>query len=234
MIRRDVESFNMEDFDDRYVRHAFISKVFGILGAQIVLTLGIVLLFVYVDAIQDFVEEHRWLMWLALGCVMITMIPIMCCESARRSFPVNFILLILFTVAESFLLGCIAIRYTPDVVLYAIGITAIVVLVLTIFAMQTAIDFTACGAILLIGTVILLIIGLVAIFVPSRTLIIVYCSIGIVIFSFYIIFDIQMMLGGKHKYAISSEDYIFAALSIYTDVVTLFMYILTLMGIVDN
>ncbi|XP_011207999.2 protein lifeguard 1 [Bactrocera dorsalis] len=234
MQRRDLESLTFEDFDDKYVRHAFITKVFGIIAVQLLITFGIIFAFVYVDAIQDFVDERPWLMWVALGCIVAIMIPIACCEGVRRSFPLNFILLILFTLAESFLLGCIAIRYSPDTVLYSLGITTLVVLVLTVFAMQTAIDFTACGAILLVGSIILLIIGLVAIFVPSRTLLIVYCSLGILIFSFYLIFDIQMMLGGQHRYAISPEDYIFAALSIYIDIVTIFMYILSLMGLVDS
>ncbi|XP_011182293.1 protein lifeguard 1 [Zeugodacus cucurbitae] len=234
MQRRDLESLTFEDFDDKYVRHAFITKVFGIIAVQLMVTFAIIFTCIYVDEIQDFLADHHWLMWVALGAVFVIMIPIACCEGVRRSFPLNFILLILFTLAESFLLSFLAIKYSPDTVLYALGITTLVVLVLTVFAMQTAIDFTSCGAILLVGSIILLIIGLVAIFVPSRTLMIVYCSIGIVVFSFYLIFDIQMMLGGNHRYQISPEDYIFAALSIYIDIVTLFMYILSLMGLIDS
>ncbi|XP_017468137.1 PREDICTED: protein lifeguard 1-like [Rhagoletis zephyria] len=234
MLKRDVESLNIEDFDDRYVRHAFISKVFAIIAAQLALTLAVLFAFVYIDAIQDFVVQNPSLMWVALAAVLVTMLPIACCEGVRRSYPINFILLILFTMAESFLLGCIAIRYAPDTVLYSIGITTIVVLALTIFALQTSIDFTACWAFLLVASIILLIIGIVAMFFPSRVLIIVYCSLGILIFSIYLIFDIQLMMGGKHKFAISPEDYIFAALSIYIDIITIFIYILTLMGFVDN
>jgi len=38
------------------------------------------------------------------------------------------------------------------------------------------------------------------------------------------------MMGGKHKYSLSPEEYIFAALNIYLDVVNLFMYILMIVG----
>ncbi|XP_053966597.1 protein lifeguard 1-like [Anastrepha ludens] len=234
MRKRDLESLTFEDFDDKYVRHAFISKVFAILSAQLVLTLGVVSIFIFVDAVQNFVIERPWLIWVAFGCVFITMIPIACCEGVRRSYPTNFILLILFTLAESVLVGCVAINYSPDTVLYAVGITTLVVLVLTLFALQTAIDFTACWAILLVALIVLLIIGIVAMFFPSRTLLIVYCSLGILVFSFYLIYDIQLMIGGNHKYAISPEDYIFAALSIYMDVINLFLYILNLLGILEN
>jgi protein lifeguard len=36
--------------------------------------------------------------------------------------------------------------------------------------------------------------------------------------------------GGKHKYSISPEEYIFAALNLYLDIVNIFIYILTIMG----
>jgi len=38
------------------------------------------------------------------------------------------------------------------------------------------------------------------------------------------------MMGGKHKYSLSPEEYIFAALNIYLDVINLFMYILMIVG----
>ena len=53
---------------------------------------------------------------------------------------------------------------------------------------------------------------------------------GALVFSLYLIYDTQPMLGGKHKYALSPEEYIFAALNIYLDVVQLFMYILMIVG----
>lgn len=39
-----------------------------------------------------------------------------------------------------------------------------------------------------------------------------------------------MMMGGKHKYSISPEEYIFAALNLYIDIVNIFMYILTILS----
>ena len=53
---------------------------------------------------------------------------------------------------------------------------------------------------------------------------------GAVIFSLYIVYDTQLMLGGKHKHALSPEEYIFAALHLYLDIVSLFLYILAIFG----
>lgn len=89
--------------------------------------------------------------------------------------------------------------------------------------------------------------GIFAIIFPGRTLTLVYASLGALIFCFYLVYDIQMMMGmleslkivesntklisgGKHKYSISPEEYIFAALNLYIDIVNIFMYILMLIG----
>ena len=43
-----------------------------------------------------------------------------------------------------------------------------------------------------------------------------------------------MMMGGKHKYALSPEEYIFAALNLYLDIVNLFIFILSIIGNARN
>ena len=48
-------------------------------------------------------------------------------------------------VAEGFMLGMVASTYDVEAVLMAVGTTAGVTLVLTIFAFQTKWDFTGCG-----------------------------------------------------------------------------------------
>ena len=39
-----------------------------------------------------------------------------------------------------------------------------------------------------------------------------------------------MMMGGNHKYSISPEEYIFAAIAIYLDILNIFLYILRILG----
>ena len=58
----------------------------------------------------------------------------------------------------------------------------------------------------------------------------IYASLGALLFSCYLVFDTQMMMGGKHKYSISPEEYIFAALNLYLDIINIFLYILALVG----
>ena len=57
-----------------------------------------------------------------------------------------------------------------------------------------------------------------------------YAAVGALIFMLYIVMDTQLMLGGKHKYSLDPEEYVFAALNLYLDVINLFMYILSMVG----
>ena len=53
---------------------------------------------------------------------------------------------------------------------------------------------------------------------------------GALLFSFFIVYDTQIMVGGDHKYALCPEEYVFAALNLYLDVINLFLHILRLMN----
>jgi protein lifeguard len=142
----------------------------------------------------------------------------------------NFIFLAIFTIAQSFLLGCMSATYEPDAIFMAVGITAAVCFGLTIFAFQTKWDFTVMGGVLFVAVIILMIFGIVAMFFPGKTIKLVYASLGALLFCVYLIYDTQLMMGGKHKYSISPEEYIFAALNLYLDIVNIFIYILTIIG----
>ena len=88
---------------------------------------------------------------------------------------------------------------------------------------------------LLAALLCLMIFGFIALFFPAnRTLRLVYAAIGCLIFSLYIVYDTQLMIGGKHSYALSPEEYIFAALNLYLDIVQLFLFILRIVGAARN
>lgn len=119
-------------------------------------------------------------------------------------------------------------------VLLAIGVTAAVCVALTIFAFQTKWDFTMLGGVLFVGLMLLMLFGIIGIFFPGKMLSLVYSACGAVLFSIYLIYDTQMMMGGKHKYSISPEEYIFGALTLYLDIINIFIHILSIIGSSKN
>jgi len=50
----------------------------------------------------------------------------------------------------------------------------------------------------------------------------------------YLVVDTQLMVGGHHQYALSPEEYIFAALNLYLDIVNIFLFTLMLVDLVRN
>jgi len=52
---------------------------------------------------------------------------------------------------------------------------------------------------------------------------------GAILFSFFIIVDTQLLLGGKRE-VLGPDDYVYAALQLYLDVINLFLRLLQLLG----
>ena len=221
-------------FSEIRIRHQFIRKVYSLVSLQLLITLAFCALFKFADPVRGFFEQNVWLLYVSMFGTIIVMLVLACCESVARSFPINLILLFFFTLMESLLVGCITTRYKTDTVLIAVGLTCLVVVGITLFAFQTKIDFTGCGIYLFVLGLILFGFGLLAILFRSEVLQILYAAGGTALFSFYLIFDTQIMMGGKHKYAISPEDYILAALNLYVDIINLFLMILRLVSAVKD
>ena len=59
-------------------------------------------------------------------------------------------------------------------------------------------DFTGAGIYLFVFSLVLLMFGILCIFIRTKILQIVYASLGAILFSFYLVFDTQLMLGGIH------------------------------------
>lgn len=62
----------------------------------------------------------------------------------------------------------------------------------------------------------------------------VYAAVGALIFSIYLVIDTQMIVGGSHRQQFSPEEYIFGAITLYTDIINIFMFILQLVGSGDR
>lgn len=113
----------------------------------------------------------------------------------------------------------------------AVGLTAVICIALTLFAFQTKWDFTVMGGGLFVAVIVLMIVGIIAMFLPKNSVIhLIYAGCGAILFSLYLIYDTQLMMGGKHKYSISPEEYIFGALNLYMDIINIFLFILQIIG----
>jgi len=221
---------SMGSFSEVRIRHNFIKKTYSIVSLQMFITAAICSLIIFYEPLKTFFYTNSWVLYVLMAATFVIMLVLACCEGVARSYPINLILLLVFTVCESFIVGAISSMYDTSTVLIAVGITAVVVVGITIFAFQTKIDFTGAGIYLFVFSLVLLVFGIFCLIIRTKILQIVYAALGALLFSFYLVFDTQIMLGGKHKYSISPEDYIMAALNLYIDIIQLFLMILRLVG----
>ena len=69
-----------------------------------------------------------------------------------------------------------------------------------------------------------------AIFCPT-TARLWHAAVGVVLFSFFIIYDTQIIVGGKHRqYELDDDRYILGSVLLYLDIINLFLEILRLLG----
>lgn len=213
------------------VRNGFVRKVYGIVTAQLILTTAIAGFIRLCVPLETVSSVARPLMLFSLVFLFGITCYISVKPDSMRKSPQNYIMLLLFTVVESILVGVICCAYQAASVLLALGITVGIFAALTIFACTTKTDFTGCGGFLFACLLGLIISGLVLMLFPSQAAQTAQAGIGAVIFSFYIIYDTQLIMGGRHKKGqFSIDDYAWAALNIYLDIINLFLYILEIVG----
>ncbi|KAM4605661.1 transmembrane BAX inhibitor motif containing 1a [Polymixia lowei] len=220
-------------WDSLSVRHAFIRKVYLILASQLLVTTAIVAVFTFVDSVRDFVQRNQAVYWASFGVYFVTHLVLVCCKGPRRKFPWNVILLLIFTLAMSYMTGAISSHYNTRAVFLALAITAVVCIVVTVFCFQTKVDFTKCQGLFCVLAIVMFVTGIITAVVLSFKYIpwlhMLYAALGAIVYTLFLAYHTQLLIGNR-KHSISPEEYVFAALSIYIDIVQIFIFLLQIIG----
>ncbi|KAL2104265.1 hypothetical protein ACEWY4_001133 [Coilia grayii] len=229
----DGELLTEFSWDDRNIRRVFIRKVYSILMIQLLVTLAIVALFVFCEPVKDYIQANPGWYWASYGVFLVTYLTLACCSGPRRQFPWNIILLAIFTLSLSYMTAMLSSFYNTKSVMLCLGITALVCLSVTVLSFCTKVDITSCQGVLAIFSITVFICGLLlAIVLPLGYvpwLHALYAVLGAILFTMYLAFDTQLLMGNR-RYTISPEEYIFATLSIYVDIIYIFTFFLQLCG----
>lgn len=241
------EGYAMPAGEPAYVRREFVRKVYTLLSIQLIITVII--------ACPLAVQSKAWIhqhMWLYIACsataVFLTLVA-MCnrvcgaCGCAclpcdiLKTTPWNMMFLFTVTACLSVTVGFACSMYTLQSVALALVVTAGIFICLSLYACFTTTDFTGCWPFMmcmlffsLIFPITLFIFYASGVFVPVQTVRYVYAGFGILMFSFYIVFDTQMILA-KNKYnKYDIDDAVLATLELYLDILNMFLYVLQLLG----
>ena len=212
------DSQNVFNLKDQNIRRKFATKVFGIVLAQIALTTAVILACFKFTFFAMLSESLRAIF--AIGSIG-TLLALFWSRSLARRVPVNYLLLTLFTVCQSFILFSSILFIEPAVLMMSLVYLLAIFSCLCIFSYNTSSDFTSPTfnfkfLFLQLGlSILLLFVRIEGIF-----MVIVF---GL-IFSTYIIIDLQLIFGKKNILH-STDDYVVAAITLYTDLIELFKII---------
>jgi modulator of FtsH protease len=157
-------------------------------------------------------------------------IPLIMVQRSAREYPKNLILTLLFTFVMGVAIApgmYLAERAVPGVVTQAGLLTFAAFGALSLYAVFSRRDFSAWGAFFFVGLIVLLVASVLNIFFQSVAVGLFLSAIGVFVFSGLLVFDTWRIVRSG---AYGQDDYVFAAVTIYLDLLNLFMFILSLLG----
>ncbi|NXE72643.1 LFG3 protein, partial [Cochlearius cochlearius] len=228
----DSSPLQSADWDDRKVRHTFIRKaspggrgapirVYAIISLQLLVTVGIIAVFTFVSPVRSFVQRNVAIYYASYAVFLVTYLVLACCQGPRQGDTKAW--------GDS---GVPSVRsmYRTNAVLIAMLITAIVAIIVTIFCFQTKARRGTCPALPWGGSGAgSQVVGdtpgspVTSMSHPARVpfpaqvpwLHMLYAAIGAIAFTLN---------------TLSPEEYVYGALTIYTDIVYIFTFILQIVG----
>ena len=224
-------------FAELRVRNAFIGKVLTVVFFQLLATVGLSLVFYYVAPLRLYVRENAWPFYLSIGLSFGLLIGMACSDKLRRVYPYNVVALVAFTLVFGFQVAMITSYFDTSSVMLAFMATCFVVAGCAFIAFFTKLDMTKYAAYLSIAGLAFVAVALIAAFWPWRGgrnwTIIAISFVGCLLFSAYLIFDLQMLVGGK-TLSIGPDDWVFASISIYLDIINIFLQLLQIIAMFQN
>jgi len=194
---------------------AYLKQVYALLAASLVVAVSTG----YVGMTLPFAREHPIiLMVMMLGALFLAM------------KVQNTATLFLFTGISGLSLGPIIAIYVGAGMSHIVGqaafLTGVIFTALSLYAMTTKKDLSMMGGMLFAGLIIVIVGGLINLFVHSTAVAFAISAVGALVFSGYILYETQRLK--MEPWGIAPSV---AALSMYLNVVNLFMSLLQILGI---
>ncbi|EEP78911.1 conserved hypothetical protein [Uncinocarpus reesii 1704] len=209
------------------IRMQFIRKVYSILTVQLLVTAALSGVSFFNNSYRRWVQANSWMMFVSvIGALVFMLLTYW----KRKSYPSNLLFLSAFTLLEGYAISVVTSFYDSAIVMQALVLTLGIFLALTLFACQTKYDFTSWIPYLFGALWFLVLFGFMSMFFQMGSKMeLVYGAIGALIFSGYILVDTQLVMRHHHV-----EEEIAASISLYLDVINLFLAILRILNSQSN
>lgn len=205
-------------------RATLVRRTYGLVFLSVLVTmLGVAFAFTQ-PALMQAVAVHPFISMIAV------FVPLYMAQRNARVFPKNVVLTLLFTFVEGVFIApflAYAEQAAPGTVGQAGLLTFAAFGGLSLYATLSRRDFSAWGSFFFIGLIVLVIAMFINFFVASAAASLWISAIGVLIFAGLLVFDTWRILrSGQY----GQDDYVYAAVQIYLDLLNMFLFILSLLG----
>lgn len=214
------------------LRNDFIRKVFSIVTYQLIITFLFIIL-CHTKLIKEFLKNSPILCTLLVITSIIWFIVATCVVSCNREIarkvPQNYILLFSITLSESIICSAASLQYSFDIVVTSIILTigAATAIIMYTLKSKTDLSWVKMGLLSLASQI--LFFGFLNLFLKSPFLHLLYSFLATTFIAMYLVYDVQL-ISGKFGNEYSIDDYIFASMELYIDIIRLFLEILRIVG----
>jgi FtsH-binding integral membrane protein len=205
-------------------RATLVRRTYGLVFVSVIITmLGAAFAFTQ-PAVLNAVVQHPFIM---MACMFV---PLIMAQRNARVFPQNILLTGLFTFVEGVFIApflLVAEQRAPGSVSQAAVLTFATFGVLSMYAVVSRRDFSAWGSFFTIGLVVLILASIMNAFVGSAAGGLWISAMGVMIMAGLLVFDTWRLLKSG---TLGQDDYVLAAVSIYLDLLNMFLFILSLVS----
>jgi FtsH-binding integral membrane protein len=206
------------------IKNRFIQKIYMLLSCQLAITMTMSMIFYYDSTLTQFALSNTGMVIVSFLCTLLFLFLAFC---YGRVYPYNYLILLGFTLGESYSITYLCLFYQAPSIFLAWGMTLGVFLSLSIYVHWTQKDFNFLGAGLFAGLMVIIIGGLIQVFwLPNDQILSTTMAIlGSFIACGYILYDTSEMI---HR--LEPDDFVHACMNLYLDIIMLFVRLLELFG----
>jgi FtsH-binding integral membrane protein len=205
------------------VRLAFIRKVYAVLCIQLGVTTAFLFASAFIPAYKSFLMQNRWVAMVAMLGSFVLLFPL---QVMKDKFPTNLYLLGGWTISLSMMISSSVVFVPPAIICQAFFLTFAIVAGLTVYTFKSKKDFSFLEGGLFSGLWVLILMGFLRVFFPfGATVHLLYAGGGALLFAGFLLYDTSNLM---RKYSI--DDWIPAVITLYLDILNLFLHILQLLS----
>ena len=204
-------------------RNLYIKNVLDWVILQLAITTSITM-YCYAnrDSVVNYINKNPGSLWLPVIASFITLFGMYW----TKSDTTKKVMFGLFTIAMSMMVAVSVLSYAPDVVCKAVITTFIMVIAINRYSKYCAESGKNMEKLSEIGSsmlLVLIVLGILQIFIRSSVFGMVISILGVGVFTILLIVDLNRLYDKEKDF---QEDPMLAAVSIYLDIVNLFLYLL--------